>query len=198
MAKNVVNTLGASNLSKKERSFLDYYGTDPKTIRALLDAESFEEDIWEPGSGHGNIVNELKAKGYKVWSTDIYDYGHQDAIIDFLEFDGDWRGSIVMNPPYQLAQEFVEKALSKLGPGHKLAALLRLQFLEGQKRFTELYKNNPPKKVYVFVNRQVCSKTDDFTEGSAVAYCWMIWEKGFSGSPTIHWLNAGKGQQDEH
>ena len=192
MAKNVVNTLGASNLSQKERSFLDYYGTDPKTVKALLEVESFDKDIWEPGSGHGNIVNELKAKGYNVWSTDIYDYGHQDMIIDFLNFYDGWHGSIVMNPPYQLAQEFVEKALSQLDTGHKLAALLRLQFLEGQKRFTELYKDNPPKKVYVFINRQVCSKVDDFTEGSAVAYCWMIWEKGFKGSPTIHWLNTSK------
>lgn len=108
-----LNTLGASNLSEKERSELDYYGTDPKTIEALLKVEQFDKDIWEPSSGHGNIVKMLKKYNYNVWSTDIHDYGCQDMIIDFLNFYDGWHGDIIMNPPYQLASEFVIKALSK-------------------------------------------------------------------------------------
>lgn len=190
MPKDPLNTLGASNHSEKERSELDYYGTNPKTLEALLDFEDFCTDIWEPGSGHGNLVNVLKAKGANVWSTDIKDYGCQDTITDFLSYQDSWHGDIIMNPPYQLAEEFVEKALVLIDAGHKVAALLRLQFLEGTKRFKNLYKENPPKTVYVFTNRQVCSKVDDFTEGSAVAYCWMIWEKGFTGNPVIKWLST--------
>ena len=95
---------------------------------------------------------------------------------------------IVMNPPYCDAEKFVSKALSLVGDGRKVAAFLRLQFLEGQGRYDRLMKDNPPKAVYVFVKRQVCSAKDDFTEGSAVAYCWMVWEKGFKGSPEIRWI----------
>ena len=53
MSKNTLNTLGASNLSEKERSELDYYGTNPKTLEALLDVEQFDRRVWEPGSEIG-------------------------------------------------------------------------------------------------------------------------------------------------
>lgn len=184
----VNNTLGASNLSDKERSALDYYGTDPSAVRGLLERESFSHEVWEPGAGHHNIVNELKAKGYDVKASDIFDYGFGDEMIDFLKREEPFGGDIVMNPPYCDAEKFVSKALSLVGDGRKVAAFLRLQFLEGQGRYDRLMKDNPPKAVYVFVKRQVCSAKDDFTEGSAVAYCWMVWEKGFKGSPEIRWI----------
>ena len=185
-----LNTLGASNLSEKERSELDYYGTNPKTLEALLDVEQFDRRVWEPGSGHGNLTRVLIDRGYVPWSTDIHDYGWQDNIIDFLDWYDGWEGDIIMNPPYQFAEEFVEKALTQVDEGHKVAALLRLQFLEGTKRYKNLYKENPPKTVYVFTNRQVCSKVDDFTEGSAVAYAFFVWVKGFKGNPEIKWLST--------
>lgn len=190
MGKTVINTLAASNHSEKDRSELDYYGTNPKTLEALLEKEIFDKDVWEPGSGHGNLVNVLKAKGYNVWSTDIHDYGCQDMIIDFLNFYDGYQGDIIMNPPYNLADEFVKKALSQVDEGHKVAALLRLQYLEGNKRYETILKDNPPKHVYPFVNRQVCSAKDDFTESSALAYAWFVWEKGFKGEPIIRWLKT--------
>ena len=187
MSKKSINTLGATNHSFKERSILDYYGTDPRSVQALLERESFCHDIWEPTSGHGNIVNEL-ISNYNVRKTDIFDYGCQDELIDFLSYTTPWKGDIVMNPPYYDAEPFVSKALDLVEPGHKVAVFLRLLFLEGQGRLERLFKSNPPKTIYVFSKRQVCSKTDDFTEGSAVAYCWMVWEKGFTGDPVIKWI----------
>lgn len=34
MAKDILKTLGATNLSKAERIYLDYFATDPRSIRA--------------------------------------------------------------------------------------------------------------------------------------------------------------------
>lgn len=193
MAKKSINTLGATNHSKKERSKLDYYGTDPNAVRALLSVERFNNFVWEPTSGHHNIVNVLEEYGYQVKATDIFDYGFGDDLIDFLgafdsthinSFDGD----IIMNPPYYDAGPFVQKALDLVCPGRRVAAFLRLLFLEGQGRYDSIFKNNPPKTIYVFSRRQVCSKVDDFTEGSAVCYAWYVWEKGFTGDPTIKWI----------
>ena len=93
-----------------------------------------------------------------------------------------------MNPPYYDAEAFVLKALELVKPKAKVAAFLRLQFLESQGRRERLFNDNPPKTVYVFSKRQVCSKVDNFTESSAVAYCWMVWEKGFTGEPVIKWI----------
>ena len=87
MPKDITGTLGATNHSRQERSARDYYGTDPKVVKELLDRESFCHDIWEPGSGHNLIVNTIKEHNpdIRVRATDIYDYGCQDEIIDFLE-----------------------------------------------------------------------------------------------------------------
>lgn len=189
---DVLKTLGASNLSKAERSELDFYATDPRTIKALLDAEKFDEYIWEPGSGTGNIVNVLKDYGYNVWSTDIHDYGCQDNIIDFLDFYDHWNGDIIGNPPYKLATEFVEKALSLVEDGHKVVMLLRLQFLEGQKRYTNIFSKGGLEKVWCFVNRQVCVTDNNFNAGSAIAYAWFQFKKGYKGKPTIEWLMTKK------
>lgn len=191
MAKDVLKTLGASNLSKAERSFLDYYSTDPRSVRAVLPHLDFGADVvWDPGSGRNMIVDVLKEAGYETYSTDIYDYGCQDGIQDFLERTEPWDGSIMMNPPYKFASEFVIKALELVKPGHKVVAFLRTLFLEGTKRYDSIFKDNPPKTIYVFSNRQVCSKVDDHTEGSAISYSFFEWEKGWKGDPVVKWLST--------
>lgn len=191
--KKSINTLGATNHSKKERSKLDYYGTNPNAVKSLLREERFTQEVWEPTAGHHNIVNVLEEYKYKVRSTDIFDYGFGDELVNFLElskssFKEPFEGDIIMNPPYYDAVPFVQKALELIQPGRKVAAFLRLLFLEGQGRYENIFKNDPPKTIYVFSKRQVCSKVDDFTEGSAVAYCWIVWEKGFAGNPIIKWI----------
>ena len=193
MAKDSLKTLGASNLSKVERSVLDYYATDPRSVKAILKYIDFgNTTVWDPGSGHNYIIDTLKEAGYKTRSTDIFDYGYQDEIIDFLEYNGKWNGSIMFNPPYKLALEFVLKALEVADEGAKVVVFLRTLFLEGTKRYEKLFKDQPPKTVYVFSNRQVCSKADDFTEGSAVSYSWFVWEKGSTSDPVIKWIQSEK------
>lgn len=193
MGRDALKVIGASNLSDEERSKLDYYGSDPRTTNALLDVESFDEWVWEPCAGHHLIADELTKRGHKVKVTDIAEYeGYEHTKLDFLKADPSetFRGDILTNPPYVQATEFVLKALSMVDEGHKVAMLLRLQFLEGTKRYEALLKDNPPKTVYVFTNRQVCDKNDDFTKGSAVAYAWFVWVKGSKTEPVIRWIST--------
>lgn len=190
--KNTLKTIGATNHAIGERSKLDYYGTDPRSTRALLKEETFHNLIWEPCAGHHLIVNELTKAGYNVISTDIADYGFNDELLNFLELDSDYtfEGDIVTNPPYGLSTEIACKALDIIKPGRKVAMFLRLLFLEGTKRYEKLFKENPPKTIYVFSNRQVSDKNDDFSKGSAVAYAWFVWEKGYKGDPIIKWIKS--------
>lgn len=189
MSKDTLKVLGASNHCDAERSKLDYYGTDPRSTRALLEVEQFCHLVWEPCAGHHLMANELLNAGYAVKMSDIAEYeGHEHEIIDFFEYTGGWDGDIVTNPPYNLSTDFAVKALNILQPGKKLAMFLRLQYLEGTGRYEKVFKENPPKTIYVFINRQTSSKVDDFTVGSAVAYCWYVWEKGYKGCPSIKWL----------
>ena len=192
MGRDTLKDMGASNHCDEERSKLDYYGTDPRSTRALLRVEDFSDFIWEPCAGHHLIANVLKEAGYDVMTTDIADYGFGDEKLDFLSVENkyDLALDIITNPPYGLSTEFACKALEMVAPGRKVAMFLRTLFLEGNKRYEKLFKENPPKTVYIFTNRQVSDKNDDFNKGSAVSYAWFVWVKGWKGNPEIKWIKS--------
>lgn len=122
-------------------------------------------------------------------SSDLIDRGFGEAGVDFLAIDNqEWNGDIVTNPPYIYAQEFIEKALSIIPEGRKVAMFLKLQFLEGKGR-KSLFVNHPPKTVYVSSSRIECGLNGVFKNESAVAYGWYVWEKGFKGPTTLKWIN---------
>jgi hypothetical protein len=109
-------------------------------------------------------------------------------IIDFLKTDLKFNGSIITNPPYNMAAEWVEKSINSVPIGSKVVMFLKLQFLEGKGR-KKLFLKYPPKTVYVSSSRLLCSKDGNFTDSSAVAYCWYIWENGYKGSTELKWFN---------
>ena len=185
--------LGASNHCKDEREENDFYATDPVAIDWLLGVESFDEFIWEPACGQGHLSDRLLKEGHKVLSTDLIDRGYDgfNGCIDFLEYEGEnFQCDIITNPPYKYCSEFILKALSLVKDGHKVAMFLKIQTLEGQKRYQEIFSKFPPKTVYVFVKRVACGKNGEFDSGSsAVCYAWFVWEKGWKGDTTLKWIN---------
>ena len=77
--------------------------------------------------------------------------------------------------------------------GKKVAMFLKVQFLEGKAR-RKLFEKYPPKTIWVSSSRILCAKNADFDGmkrggGSAVAYCWFIWEKGYKGDTIVKWFN---------
>lgn len=189
----VFTTIGASNHSQKERHKDDYYATDPKAVELLLENETFNHSIWECACGEGHIAKVLESNGYHVISTDLIDRGYGTGGIDFLtqtENRGGNCSDIVTNPPYKLALEFAQHALEIVEEGNKVAMLLKLTFLEGQKR-KQFFLKYPPKRIYVFSKRITCAMNGEFENypSSAIAYAWYVWEKGYKGKPTIDWIN---------
>ena len=190
-SKSVFSTLSASSHSNTERQTEDYYATDPKAVEKLLEREKFCDYIWEPACGEKHISNVLVEYGYKVRNSDMVSRGQEDVEeLDFMQAKRDEESpDIIINPPYKIATEFIQHALDISTDKTKIAAFLKIQFLENKKRF-ELFKNNPPKKIYVFVNRVNCGKNGVFgKESSAVCYAWFIWKKGYKGLPSIDWIN---------
>ena len=183
-------TIGASNHCDHERQQEDYYATEPLATDLLCSIEQFQSPILEPSCGEGHISKQLMAHGYTVVSRDLVDRGFGE-VADFLFMNNEqWEGDIITNPPYAFAQEFVEQALKMIKPGRKVAMFLKLTFLEGKKR-ADLFKQNPPCRVWVSSSRLKCAMNGDFDSvgGSATAYAWFIWEKGYKGHPEIHWFN---------
>lgn len=166
----------------------DFYPSPPEAVEALLRAESFDGDIWEPACGDGAISKVLEAAGYRVASSDLVDRGYGESRIDFLmEFTP--RGpNIITNPPFKMVAPFIRQALN-LSTG-KVAFLLRLACLEGAER-REIYDSSPLARVWVFSKRLtmyragIPSATDS---GGMIAFAWFVWEHGYTGKPTLGWI----------
>lgn len=190
---SIYKTIGASNHTKEDRQNEDFYATEPKATELLCDLVQFSPNVWECACGAGDMAEVLKERGYNVLSTDLIDRGYGQGGVDFLSSTHKFDGDIITNPPYKHAQAFIEKALSLIPDGHKVAMFLKVTFLEGKSR-KKLFTEHPPKFVYVSSSRLLCAKNGEFQKmrdggGSAVAYAWFIWEKGFDGDTIIKWFN---------
>lgn len=185
--------------AKSDRAENDYYATDPLAAHLLLEREGFSQNVWECASGENHLADVFRHYGYTVRTSDIVKRTPTTEVLDFLDCNVQhWDGDIITNPPYTNAQEFVEKALSVVSEGQKVAMFLRLQFLEGLHRY-DLFKENPPKVVYVSSKRIRCGKEGEFNTSSSsiIAYAWFVWEKGYKGGTSIEWINHGENVDEE-
>ena len=188
---SVFATLGASNHIEEQRERHDYYATEPKAMELLLELEQFNNNIWESACGEGHLSEVLVKNGYNVKSTDLIDRGYGIGGVDFLKDEFEiFNGDIITNPPYKYAKQFIEKSLSIIPKGNRVAMFLKLTFMESKGR-KQMFIDNPPKVIYVSSSRLLCVKNGDFSkkESSAVAYAWYIWESGYKGDTVIKWFN---------
>jgi hypothetical protein len=187
MSRIIAGT-GCAPLAKRKD---DLYETPDVAVHALLGAEPLPKErvIWEPACGPGSIVKVLRSVGYRVYATDLVDYGCEDSSsrVDFLmeRLPPFPIGAVVTNPPFKIAGEFIAHALDLGIP--KVMMLLRLQFLESQRRSSILDKGLLA-RVHVFANRLPMMHRYGWSgpkNTSAVTYAWFIWEAGHSGSAQL-------------
>jgi hypothetical protein len=81
---------------------------------------------------------------------------------------------IISNPPFTLAQQFIEKALTEVRVGGWVVFLLRLNFLGSQKRkpFWDTHMPN-----YIFLHSRRLSFRDD-NKTDSVEYAHFCWQRG--------------------
>lgn len=171
----------------------DLYETPEVAIHALMRAERLPVRVWEPACGPGRIVKALRGAGHEVWATDLVDYGleQSESGIDFLMERAAPRGgvdAIVTNPPFKLAGQFVEHALS-LCP--RVVMLLRLAFLESEKRCS-IIDNAHLARVHVFRKRLPMMHRDEWAgpkANSGMAFAWFVWDRAHVGATELHRLS---------
>jgi len=174
-----------SVIPSEDREKDDFYPTPEPATRALLAKEVFGPRIWEPACGDGAISEVLKQADYRVLSTDLVDRGY-GKVADFLSTSKTVE-SIVTNPPYALAEEFVKKALQSTT--YKVAMFLRLSFLESQRRY-DLFQRTPLEAVYIFSRRLSLHRNGiDSGNSGVVAYAWFVWRHGYRGEPRLRWFD---------
>lgn len=195
--------LGVNPKAKRESN--DFYATDPWAITKMAQEWSkigLEDRVFEPACGLGHLSDALTDLGYDVYSSDIVDYGYSEMAkrADFLRDDpptSKFPYSIVTNPPFKLASEFIERANDILVDGGLSCFFLKIQFLETPKR-AELFKKCGLKYVYVNSERVCCAKNGEFEKyfkkrnghyvGGTQLYAWFIFQKGYSGEPVLRWI----------
>jgi len=144
---------------------LDDFPTPPWATRAIceflisLGFDLARMDCREPCANRGHMVRPLREVFGHVIASDIFDYGAGFPVRDYL-FGTDAHLSSTdwtfINPPFRLAQAFIERAirLSRIG----VAVIARSAFSEGQTRATELFLPRPPSFEVQFSERVVMLK----------------------------------------
>lgn len=198
---DVIQILGGAN-HDTVREKDDFYATPTAAVQKLINKFGTvlsinNMHIWDPCAGKGHILKPFRDAGYVVEGTDLVertDLWNSDIVYpgghNFLErTEPIHYSNIVTNPPYKICLDFAKKGMELLDDGLYMCMLLKIQFLETKARY-EFFKKNPPKYIYVFVNRIGCipGGESDVNKPSAICYAWYIWEKGFTGEPVVRWI----------
>lgn len=171
----------------------DDFPTPPWATRGLLehvlDTRTLANlSCLEPACGAGHMAKVLKEYFGEVKYADAYHYGY-GPIRDFLTYPYetnavDW---VITNPPFRLAEEFVQRALevAKIG----VAILARTVFLESCGRYRDIFETNPPKKFAQFVERVPMIRGRlDIKATTATGYAWFVWDKHGRSTPQLMWV----------
>jgi hypothetical protein len=164
----------------------DFYPTPPVMTEKLTDVEMFFGHIWEPACGDGAMGRVFDKFQYKVTGTDIEPRGY-GTYGNFLETEKSLGENIVTNPPFKLLNQFIVKALS-FQPS-KLCLLAKIQALATQER-SHVLEQTHLTRVHVFRARYTMWRNGVVSteNGGTIEYCWLVWEKGYTGKPVVDWI----------
>lgn len=166
-------TIGGGSSPVHARNEADFYPTPPECTVALCKRFSglLPQVIWEPACGDGAISRVLEAFGFSVHSTDLHDRGYGEAGVDFLAAPDVYR-SVITNPPFALAEQFIRKARQANKP---FAMLLKATYWHAASRHA-LFKETGPAVVCPMLWRPNFAPE----RGSAptMDVCWTVWSSG--------------------
>ena len=157
-----------------------FYPTPPECTIAMLAYMHHwhpEMKVWEPASGEGDMSKVLELHFNDVLSTDLRDgdkiYGQ--TRVDFLMHHSLERFDLICtNPPFNLAQPFIEHALWKAG---KVAMLLKSTYWHAATR-TELFQKYPPSHILALNWRPDFSFKWEAHGNPQMDMAWSVWDNG--------------------
>ena len=151
----------------------DFIRTPKSVVEAILKYEKFDGEILEPSCGDGVISEILKNNGYKVESSDKYDYKYGE-VKDLFSIT-DMHDNIITNPPFT-QQQAVKKHLLPITK-KKLALLWFVKNLGNE---IETKTSKHLKCVYVF-NKKIDWVGIKF----GWLFAWYVWDMDYEGDVTI-------------
>ena len=173
--------MSATNRGAK-RKVNDAYDTPEYTIDSLLEVLRISRfrTFLEPCKGNNRIYDKIDVLPMnKQWCEITQGKDYLTTYFNDVDL-------IITNPPFNLAQEFLQKSLIEAA---SVWYLLRLNFLESKKR-VKFWEHNPPTHLLVLSARP--SFTGKGTD--ATGYAWFGWDYNNTCklSPGVHMLPYNK------
>lgn len=182
-----------SNYERKPR---DHYGTPSWCTEVMLPYIPDGSIVWEPACGTGAMTRVLETK-CRVVATDI-EPGPGHVPCDFFQCQGlplaDQKPPTVIftNPPYDVSQAFVEKALDLMRPVNGMVFMLMRVDWDSAKTRRHLFADCPAwaRKV-VLTKRILWFQPEPGAKGKSPSenHCWMIWDWKHKGAPVIDYVH---------
>lgn len=203
---------------------LEAFETDSWAAAAILRHELLTPDVVDPNCGTGILTKAARAEGYTVHTADIYDWSKHFGCWP-PQHIGDWTNRLeppasfmaglkgkkwtaFMNPPFQLACEFIDRAM-ELG-AYKIVCFQRFAWRASDERF-KWWGSNPPARIWLCIDRASCYRFDiphrcpnpDLCEnglakkqmspdrcrecmsGTTTEHAFYVWERGHKGAEVI-------------
>ena len=113
---------------------------------------------------------------------------------DFLQ-SSDCFDTIITNPPYSIAFEFIQHA-KKLCK--EFYFLLPLSYLHGKQRYDDIWmdKDFPLSRIFIFTRYPMLGqelRNDGMYETGMMVYAWYHWNSDhIVGPPTLEWIDNQK------
>jgi hypothetical protein len=195
---------------------VEAFQTPQWAVEAILDRELTTRHIVDPCSGLGMIAAVCKSRGLSVTPIDKVGW-HQllplqtllaPVVMDFFDYQASLTdATVIMNPPFSLAQAFVARA--RFLGARKIVCFQRQAWRESIGR-RAWWEENPPARVWVCGARATCWRFDLLacqhqgdgvcpnlkqrgknleTRGCAkclgnvpTSHAWYVWERGHKGA----------------
>ena len=179
----------------RDKHIADYYVTPQKAIHNFLDVFLKDEWIdlstqehmildpcawwknWAEDMSYPAVLFEYGADYNKIITNDIREDSPAKYHLDFLN-KNNWNtylyDMVITNPPFNIAQDIIDRALEVCKQWGYVIMLLRLNYFWGKVR-QEFWKKHLPIRAYVH-NRRM-SFTPDWKTDS-VEYMHCVWKKG--------------------
>lgn len=170
---------------------LEAYATPRWAVESILDVELTTRDILDPCAGLGVMGEVCSERGLRVEAVDIVDWREhfprafmsvEPDIIDFFSLRTDLSNhTVIMNPPFSLAEKFVSYA--QILGARKIICFQRQAWRESVTRRL-WWDSNAPSRVWVCGARATCWRFDlletDLSQrgGSSVSMAFYVWERG--------------------
>ena len=185
----------ANRKKKEDRPANDFYATPKCLTWELLNAEDnsgvriFDRNenniILDPCCGKYAISSILKDNGLNVVEKDLI-YGEDFLTSDLTHYD-----KIVMNPPFNLFNDFVKKAKLQAG---KVYCIGKMDYFCTHNRNVEnLWEHL--EWVLPFDRKVAYDKPfreDGKVEVGMLNSCWFVWNKFYNGYPKIKVIDVDK------